>query len=104
MHSNYTVVPAMNWLPAEHGQVAIGGFNFSNFKFQRLHFLCHFLLWYHLGISLSAFISRANPFVLVSSGNIWLLSWISWLPILDRIPPQPKSVWQFLLLFSNPDL
>ncbi|GLJ17982.1 hypothetical protein SUGI_0316520 [Cryptomeria japonica] len=49
MHSNCTVVPAMNWLPPEHGQVAIGGFNFSSFKFQRLHFLCHFLLWYHLG-------------------------------------------------------
>ncbi|GLJ30325.1 hypothetical protein SUGI_0599860 [Cryptomeria japonica] len=41
--------PCHELLPLEHGQVAIGGFNFSSFKFQRLHFLCHFLLWYHLG-------------------------------------------------------
>ncbi|GLJ36855.1 hypothetical protein SUGI_0744280 [Cryptomeria japonica] len=37
-------------LPPEHGQVVIWGFNFSIFKFQRLYFLSHLSLWYHLGL------------------------------------------------------
>ncbi|GLJ54177.1 hypothetical protein SUGI_1161210 [Cryptomeria japonica] len=68
---------------------------------------CH---WSMDRIGLSAFISHTSPLVRVSSGKFVdqhhssNICWVSWLLILSRIPPQPDRVWQFLLLFSNPDL